>query len=200
MSRPRITVGDLMSASKSSLKTFGSFYEDRLTRYPTRTNVVSSLIIFIIGNLLSQLVDYTTTKGYKFDYIPLLVMSGFGIITAAADSKWFDFLEYNLSKKVGTKLGILHNKIGMSLTKVSIDQFIWSPLIQLFFITFTSVVNGEDIIENIKNKFVKIYLTSLAFWFPTLAIHFLLVPHKYRIIVANLAGLVWSFVLSYLFV
>ena len=192
----------MQGLSRSLSRSFGdlgSLYSRNLSARPLRTNSVSAFIIFVFGNVLSQTINKIRDPKYKFELIDMVIMGVYGIIGAALGTKWFDLLEHKLSPMIANVLG-LSGRTSMGLLKVSLDQFIWSPIVSVLFLSYQALVNKADPVKAIKKDFVKLYSTALMFWFPVLLLNFMFVPHKYRIIVANLAGLVWGFLLSYLFV
>ncbi|XP_006615486.1 uncharacterized protein LOC102674348 [Apis dorsata] len=85
------------------------------------------------------------------------------------------------------------------LTKVLIDQFVFTPpLITLFFISMSLMESKPNVFDECKAKFFQTFKTSCIYWLPVQFFNFLLVPPILRVSFVSIAAFCWVNILCYL--
>lgn len=86
------------------------------------------------------------------------------------------------------------------LKKVLVDQVIASPTLILGFFIGMNTLEGKQFkqcIEEIKEKFLVLYMVDCAFWPPVQTINFYFLPPQLRVVYVSCAVLVWDVFLAY---
>ncbi|CAG7730478.1 unnamed protein product, partial [Allacma fusca] len=87
----------------------------------------------------------------------------------------------------------------MVVKKCLIDQFLMTPnLLVIFYVGMSLLENKEDILAELKEKFVPTFITSSCFWLPAQAINFTFIPAQYRIVYIAVCTLMWVNILCWL--
>ncbi|KAH1005428.1 hypothetical protein HUJ04_006420 [Dendroctonus ponderosae] len=86
-------------------------------------------------------------------------------------------------------------------TKIGLDQFMMSPIcIGTFFYSMGALELKpiEKINEELKKKFLDVYMMDWCVWVPTQFINFYFVPVKYQVFYINAVTMLYNIFLSYI--
>lgn len=174
-------VSDVITKSK-----LWGLYSLSLSLRPIYTKSLSSLIGFLIGDLLAQVFFI---RG-AFDLIRFLRMGAFGaFIHAPLGHLFYGFLEQKLP-------GI---EVSAIAAKLAIDQIVWTPMFGSLLFSFVGITAGHSpslIFRTIKNNLLKIVLTSWMIWPLAHTINFKYVTPKHRLLYINSVQIVYNICLS----
>ena len=80
--------------------------------------------------------------------------------------------------------------------KILLDRLILSPLtISLFYIGMAVLEGKRSVLEDCQKKLLGTYVTSCVFWFPALAISYLCIAPKRRLLYSAICSFVWTNIL-----
>ena len=154
---------------------------------PLSTKSISSMIGFIIGDFIAQLIS----RKVKYDLIRSLRIGAFGaLIHGPCGHVFFSLLEKNLP---GANVGIV-------TLKVIIDQLVWSPLFAALLISFVGITSGSapfQIYKMITISLKPLILTSWAIWPLAHYFNFRIIPTKYRLVYTNIVQLIYNVIACY---
>lgn len=91
------------------------------------------------------------------------------------------------------------NGIKVVMKKISADQFIQSPLYYAGFIIGGGLLERESLhecVEELKDKFVTIYMADLCVWPAAQFVNFYYLPPRFRVLYVSSLSLFWSIFLS----
>lgn len=183
-----------------------------LERKPVLANMITSGFLFGTGDLIAQKISHNNnSNNNKFDFNRTLynIIYG-GIIFAPIANKLYRILNnriYYPFKLNNMKLNKYKNFFD-TITRVSVDQLIWSPIgIVLYFSMMTIMENWSLIIKNpeivkgkietkINAKFRDTLLTNWSVWPIFQIVNFSLVPLPFRVSAVNVVSVLWNAFLS----
>ncbi|MFH4977189.1 hypothetical protein AB6A40_003898 [Gnathostoma spinigerum] len=156
---------------------------------PLLTQCVTSGIIGGMGDAISQtVVERRTWKEYDVSRTNRFVLIT-GIYIAPCLAAWFRLLE---RVRGATKI--------IPLKKVALDQLLFAPPFSATIIYNLRLLEGQSLKrswESLKRDFIGIYACSLAFWPGIQLFNFYFVPLHFRVILVQIAALLWNTFLSY---
>lgn len=118
-------------------------------------------------------------------------MATSGFVVGVFCHHWYNFLDNKIPGK---------RHIRTVFKKVMVDQMIASPLVILLFFVTLGIMKQETIpetIEEIKNKWIRLYAAEWIVWPPAQIINFYLLPTKYRVLYDNTISLGYDVYTSY---
>lgn len=127
----------------------------------------------------------------SFDWKRCAKLAALGLLIGPLCHYWYILLD----KKFPTKTRMI------ILRKVMLDQLIAAPLCNILSIAGVLLLEGKflnEIIENIKEKFLKIYAYDCALWPAAQAINFGFISPVYRLLYINTISVLWNSILSFL--
>jgi len=155
-------------------------------RRPYLTQTLSTLTVYLIGDLISQRIspspvrndeNTSTATGYDpFRTARALIIGG---IAAVPGYKWFVWLSksFNYSSKVWSLV-----------VKIGINQMVFTPVFNSYFFGMQSLLAGaslSEIIERIRHTVPKSWYNSWKVWPAVMAFNFTYVPLEFRSIFAG---------------
>ncbi|KAH6873017.1 hypothetical protein BKA58DRAFT_158567 [Alternaria rosae] len=176
-------------------------------RRPYRTQLISSLVIYFIGDLVAQSIAPEETqkvaenadeKGWVQEWSDgrdwartgrALVIGG---LSSIPSYKWFMWLSNNFNYS---------SKILSLSTKVFINQAFFTPLFNSYFFGMQSLLSGAtipEIVERIKNTVPTSWINSCKVWPMVTAFSFTYIPIEYRSIFGGVIAIGWQTYLSLL--
>ncbi|CAN9089232.1 unnamed protein product [Alternaria alternata] len=179
-------------------------------RRPYRTQLISSLVIYFIGDLVAQsiapdesnqvleVVDDAAEKGWvqewsdNRDWARTGRALAIGGLSSIPSYKWFLWLSnsFNYSSKI----------LSLSI-KVFINQAFFTPLFNSYFFGMQSLLSGAtlpEILERIKNTVPTSWYNSCKLWPAVTAFSFTYIPIEYRSIFGGVIAIGWQTYLSLL--
>ncbi|XP_059607906.1 mpv17-like protein 2 [Phlebotomus argentipes] len=151
-------------------------------RYLVFTNVAISMTLSGVGDVLEQHYQKKFGQHPAWDRRRSVRMGVTGITVGVVCHYWYNFIDGFLPGRT----------LRMVLKKVVLDQIIGSPLvISTLFITLGALEghSGEEIIEEMKQKFIRLYTAEWIVWPPAQIINFLWLSPKYRVLYDNTISL-----------
>jgi len=157
-----------------------------------KTNVAASGILLLLGDIIQQNIELyrgVHEKG-SFDLPRSSRMLAIGLFHGAPRHFFYVRLEKSIP---GTSLKC-------AAKKVFFDQAVLSVFIDTTFLFGMPLLEGRGPsagLENIKDKFPRVYVYDNLFWPPVQMINFTVVPAKFRVLYVNVCNILWNTVLSF---
>ncbi|XP_015042569.1 mpv17-like protein isoform X2 [Drosophila miranda] len=83
--------------------------------------------------------------------------------------------------------------------KLVLDQFILTPYLLTIFYAGMSIMEGcDDILLELREKFLPTFVRSCIFWLPAQVLNFSLVAPRFRVIYMGVCGLIWVNILCWI--
>ncbi|CZT10345.1 hypothetical protein WAI453_009407 [Rhynchosporium graminicola] len=154
---------------------------------PLATQFVSSLVIFLLGDISAQSIS-----GDEYDYKRTLRALVISAGSSIPNYKWFMFLNshFNYSSKA---LSLL--------TKVTVNQIVFAPSFNTYFFGMQSFLCGDTlpaVWERIKLTVPTSVVNSCKVWPAVTAFSFTFIDPQYRSIFAGVIAIGWQTYLSFL--
>lgn len=164
-------------------------YESYLANKPVVTKTLINVIIYLLGDWLSQ----TAFKGrnvLEFD-IKRTLRNGFiGLCFGPLVHEYYQFSDTILPPEEG---------IVTRLEKIVMDQTIYLTVKCSMYISAVGLLGGDDwetVQQSVKDKIVGIVFTAWKFWPLVHCITYGLIPARHRILWVNSVDLVWNAILA----
>jgi protein Mpv17 len=164
-------------------------YESYLANKPVVTKTLINVIIYLLGDWLSQ----TAFKGknvLEFD-IKRTLRNGFiGLCFGPLVHEYYQFSDTILPPEEG---------IITRLEKIVMDQTIYLTVKCSIYISAVGLLGGDDwetVQQSVKDKIVGIVFTAWKFWPLVHCITYGLIPARHRILWVNSVDLVWNAILA----
>ncbi|KAF2129909.1 hypothetical protein P153DRAFT_366406 [Dothidotthia symphoricarpi CBS 119687] len=180
-------------------------------RSPYRTQFISSLVIYFVGDLVAQSLtsspkeevvaqadEEVEERGWMQEWSDnrdwhrtgrALIIGG---ISSIPSYKWFLWLGNNFNYS---------SKILSLTTKVLVNQVFFTPLFNSYFFGMQTLLVGAtlpEIIERIKNTVPTSWINSCKLWPAVTAFSFTYIPTQYRSIFGGVIAIGWQTYLSLL--
>lgn len=154
---------------------------------PLTTQVISSLVVFSLGDLAAQKIN-----GDKYDPARTGRALIIGGIASIPSYKWFIFL--------GNSFNYRSKALSLS-TKIIVNQACFTPINNTFFFgmqAFLAWDSWDEIWDRIKRTVPTSMINSLKLWPAVTAFNFTFIDAQYRSIFAGVIAVGWQAYLSYL--
>ncbi|KAF2630105.1 hypothetical protein BU25DRAFT_489485 [Macroventuria anomochaeta] len=176
-------------------------------RKPYMTQLVSSLVIYFVGDLVAQsiaapeeeeTVEEEEERGWVQQWSEdrdwartgrALIIGG---ISSIPSYKWFLWLSQNFNYS---------SKILSLTTKVVVNQILFTPIFNSYFFGMQTLLTGaslDEIVERIKHTVPMSWVNSCKLWPAVTAFSFTYVPIQYRSIFGGVIAIGWQTYLSLL--
>ncbi|PGG97895.1 hypothetical protein AJ80_09620 [Polytolypa hystricis UAMH7299] len=185
------------------------FYSRAQTKRPYWTQLLSTLFIYLCGDLSAQFLvpDNNSERGKVGDgeeeseeghvgagYDPLRTLRHLtvGAVAAIPGYKWFMFLHNNFN---------FTSKYLSILTKVVVSQACFTPIFNTYFFSMQSLLAGTSLHETwerLKKALPTSLINSVKLWPAITAFLFMYVDPQFRSIVAGGVAVGWQTYLSWL--
>lgn len=185
-------------ARPSVLNAFGAWYEAQLVQQPMLVKVVTSGVLWGVGDLLGQILSawhVGLLTGRHFDvprFIRSLVYGG--VLYAPVAHAHSNLLEWLL----GSKRGMTGARA--TVVKVVVEQFVfWSYFSNAYYHVMMGALQGHGVaacIHGLADNFVSTLIAQWALWLPAQTIQFRYVPVRHQLGFVLFCSLVWSTFLS----
>lgn len=182
--------GGTSGGSGNVFSSIWTAYNTRLDRAPITTKACTSLIGFLLGDLLAQ--KFLGEKGAAVDLARLARMASFGFLIHGPTGHYF----YSALDRL--IVGTSPIKVA---SKVAIDQVLWAPIFTAIFFSYLGFAERkpvEDIVAKVKNDTWTGVTTSWKFWPLAHAINFGFIPTTQRLLYINTLQVGYNVILSIL--
>ncbi|KAI6232523.1 Mpv17-like protein [Aphelenchoides besseyi] len=178
-----------VEANQSMFRSAIASYQRWLVVRPLTTQALSAGCIGILGDATCQFLvdrrtirDYDPIRGLRFFVLPTFYI-------APILSQWFKVLDR-----------IPGNTRFSPLKRVMVDQLFFAPPFSASIIFNLHLLQGYSISQSwnkLREHFFDIYKRSILYWPFVQILNFSVVPLRYRVIVVQVAALVWNAFLSF---
>lgn len=164
-------------------------YESYLANKPVVTKTLINVIIYLLGDWLSQ-TAFQGKNVLDFD-IKRTLRNGFiGLCFGPLVHEYYQFSDSILPPEDG---------LVTRLEKILMDQTIYLTIKCSIYISAVGLLSGDDfatVKQTVKDKIVGIVFTAWKFWPLVHCITYGLIPARHRILWVNSVDLVWNAILA----
>ncbi|CAO2161680.1 unnamed protein product [Urochloa humidicola] len=190
------------------------WYQQCLASHPVRTQVVSSGILWGLGDIGAQAVthysarrpdqrannalevDKDKDKEFKVDWRRVGITSSFGFaFVGPVGHYWYEYLDRFIRRRFQP------NTFKFVASKVAADGFLFGPLDLLLFFSYMGLGQGrsvEQVKEDVKRDFIPALVLGGTIWPAVQIANFRFVPVRYQLLYVNLFCLLDSCFLSWI--
>lgn len=184
------------------------WYQSCLSLHPVKTQVISSGILWGIGDISAQYITHSTVKNrhrsldadgeFKIDWKRAATTSLFGLgFVGPVGHFWYE----GLDKLIKLRLRYPPKSVKFVGTKVALDGLIFGPIDLLAFFTYMGFSTGKNVAqvkEGLKRDFLPALVLEGSVWPIVQIANFRYVPVRYQLLYVNLFCLLDSAFLSWL--
>lgn len=177
------------SAAQTSVSVWNK-YCNSLETNPMATKAVTSLVGFMLGDMLAQRLE----SGSILDASRMLHMGMYGLmLDGPIGHLWYQWLDGTVDKSIRNPRSTKAVAI-----KTAADQLIWAPVMTCVFFAFLKLVEGhaELILPTIQDKVLPTVVANYVIWPAAHVISFKYVPSTQRILYNNVIAIFWNCYLS----
>ncbi|KAF1865472.1 hypothetical protein Lal_00004847 [Lupinus albus] len=184
------------------------WYKKCLNFHPVKTQVISSGVIWGVGDVAAQVVTHSIpnktishfkdgNEDFKINWKRVATTSlfGFGFV-GPVGHYWFEYLD----RYIRLKLLLKPNSFRFVASKVAIDGFIFGPFDLLMFFTYMGFCTGKSVTqikEDVKRDFLPAFVLEGSIWPIVQVGNFRFVPVRYQLLYVNFFCLLDSCFLSW---
>ncbi|KAL6212584.1 PREDICTED: protein Mpv17-like [Fragaria vesca subsp. vesca] len=189
------------------------WYQNCLVSHPVKTQVISSGLIWGVGDIAAQTITHSTAnkdnqiqtqthqgedEELKINWRRVIKTSlfGFGFV-GPVGHLWYQ----GLDRYIKSRLLLKQNSFRFVASKVAIDGFLFGPLDLLVFFTYMGFAAGKSvpqIKEDVKRDFLPAFVLEGGIWPIVQVVNFRFVPVRYQLLYVNVFCLLDSSFLSWL--
>lgn len=165
------------------------FYESSLSEKPIETKTTINVIIYLLGDWLSQTL-FSKKNVLDFDAKRTLRNGFIGLCFGPLVAMYYEWSDYILPVEAG-----LWNRV----QKIFMDQTLYLSVKCSLYILAVGLLGGEDIkkgLSNVKERIVPIMFTAWKFWPLVHCVTYGAIPARHRILWVNSVDLVWNAILA----
>ncbi|ESW07873.1 hypothetical protein PHAVU_010G165700 [Phaseolus vulgaris] len=185
-----------------------NWYQNCLSVHPVKTQVVSSTILWGVGDLTAQFITHSATKKrlqlsdsdakfmVNWKRLAVTSMFGFGFVGPVGHF-WYE----GLDKFIRFKLQLMPKSVRFVATKVAMDSMIFGPFHLFVFFSYMGLCAGKNlpkVKEDLKRNYVPALVLEGGVWSVVQVFNFWYLPVKYQLLYVNLFCLLDSAFLSWL--
>ncbi|XAR70872.1 hypothetical protein NMG60_11027906 [Bertholletia excelsa] len=183
------------------------WYQNCLAVHPVKTQIISSGLIWGVGDIAAQAVTHSTAKRRRkypdgdeelqinWRRVATTSLFGFGFVGPIGHF-WYE----GLDKFMKSRLQFRPNSLRFVASKVAIDGIIFGPLDLLVFFTYMGFSTGKSAVqvkEDVKRDFFPALILEGGIW-PILQVaNFRFIPVRYQLLYVNFFCLLDSCFLSW---
>jgi protein Mpv17 len=165
-----------------------SSYESSLNTQPIATKTMINVIIYLLGDWLSQTI-FVKKNVLEFDALRTLRNGLIGLVFGPLVHEYYEFSDYILPVEVGWN----------RLFKILMDQTLYLSVKCSVYIVAVNVLAGESFefsVDTAKNKIKDVMITAWKFWPLVHCITYGAIPARHRILWVNCVDLFWNAILA----
>lgn len=166
-----------------------SSYEAALEEKPVVTKTIINVVIYLLGDWLSQTV-FQKKNILEFDALRTLRNGFIGLCFGPLVVYYYQFSDHILPVDGG-----IANRVG----KIFMDQTVYLSVKCSIYIMAVGLLQGDSFAtaaQNVKDKIKGIVFTAWKFWPLVHCITYSVIPAEHRILWVNLVDLVWNAILA----
>jgi protein Mpv17 len=164
-------------------------YESSLADRPVFTKTAINVIIYLLGDWLSQTL-FAKKHFLDFDAARTLRNGFIGLCFGPLVHEYYQFSDYILPVEAG---------MFTRLQKILMDQTIYLTVKCSIYISAVGLLQGDDwstVKTNVQTKLPNIVLTAWKFWPLVHLVTYGVIPARHRILWVNCVDLVWNAILA----
>lgn len=165
-------------------------YESYLANKPILTKSLINVIIYLLGDWLSQTAFTKTNNLLEFDLQRTLRNGFIGLCFGPLVHEYYEFSDAILPPQ---------NGLVTRLQKILMDQTLYLTIKCSMYIGAVGLLAGEDgqtVWQNIRDKIGGIVVTAWKFWPIVHCVTYSVIPSQHRVLWVNSVDLVWNAILS----
>ena len=163
-------------------------YESSLNTQPVATKTLINVIIYLLGDWLSQTI-FVKKNILEFDASRTLRNGLIGLVFGPIVHEYYEFSDYILPVEVG------FNRV----YKILMDQTLYLSIKCSIYIVAVNVLAGESLefsVDTAKEKIKGVMFTAWKFWPLVHCITYGAIPARHRILWVNCVDLFWNAILA----
>lgn len=164
-------------------------YESSLTDRPIATKTAINVIIYLLGDWLSQ-TAFSGNHILNFDAARTIRNGFIGLCFGPLVHEYYQFSDHILPVDGG---------MFVRLQKIIMDQTIYLSVKCSIYISAVGLLRGDDIStvkQNVQTKLPNIVLTAWKFWPLVHLVTYGVIPARHRILWVNCVDLIWNAILA----
>ena len=169
-------------------------YNQLLEKHPLATKIISSAVIFALGDIICQTVIEKKTFKNGFNWKRTMVMTSVGSLYTAP------LLHFWYARVVKVAGLITKNPKWVPTVSTILDQTLFAPFCiasMLFLFEFIDKKDIQKSTQNVKDKLWPTIVTNWKIWPLAMLINFSIIPANYRVLFSNFIGLFWNVYISW---
>ncbi|XP_073314373.1 uncharacterized protein [Primulina huaijiensis] len=181
------------------------WYQNCLATHPVKTQVISSGLIWGVGDIAAQTVTQSTSrrsydedKELKINWRRVATTSLFGLgFVGPVGHFWYE----GLDRFIRLRLQLRPNSFRFVGTKVAVDGIIFGPLDLLVFFTYMGFSTGKSVTQvkqDVKRDFLPALILEGGIWPIVQVANFRFIPVRYQLLYVNFFCLLDSCFLSWI--
>ncbi|KAG8045770.1 hypothetical protein GUJ93_ZPchr0008g12755 [Zizania palustris] len=189
------------------------WYQQCLASHPVRTQVVSSGILWALGDIGAQAVTHHSAprahhrhhhakdsedkdKEFKIDWKRVGITSSFGFaFVGPVGHYWYEYLDRLILRRYQPKT------FKFVASKVAADGLLFGPLDLVLFFSYVGLASGrsvEQVKDDVKRDFIPALVLGGTIWPAVQIANFRFIPVRYQLLYVNLFCLLDSCFLSWI--
>jgi len=168
------------------------WYQAKLAKRPLLTQSLTTMVLFATGDVMAQQgVERRGLKNHELARTGRMALYG-GAIFGPGATTWYSFLQRHV---------IIRNSPSSTatiVTRVAMDQFIFTPTNMLVFLSSMAWMEGTSIKKKLESTYKTAIIKNWYVWPWVQLVNFKLVPLEHRVLVVNVVALGWNCYLSWL--
>ena len=169
------------------------FYNRLLTKYPLPTKMVTSGVLFGLGDIICQGIEQNKSEKFKLDITRLNRFLFFGCFLGGPV---LSFHYSTVLQWISTKTTPL-----AILSKVAFDQTFFATFFLSYIFLGMPLLEGkklEEAKEGVKEKIWPTLLANWKIWPAVQFLNFYLIPVKFHLLVVNSVSVFWNAYISWM--
>lgn len=185
-----------------------NWYQKCLSVHPVKTQVISSGIIWGVGDIAAQYITHSTQKDhlqqsdadaeFKINWKRVAITSTFGFgFVGPVGHFWYE----GLDRMIRLKLQLQPKSARFVATKVALDGFIFGPFDLFVFFSYMGFTAGKTVAqvkEDLKRDFLPALILEGGVWPIVQVANFRYVPVRNQLLYVNVFCLLDSAFLSWI--
>ncbi|XP_006643936.1 protein Mpv17 [Oryza brachyantha] len=183
------------------------WYQQCLATHPVRTQVVSSGVLWGLGDIGAQAVTHYSRshrakntedkdKEFKIDWKRVGITSSFGFaFVGPVGHYWYEYLDRFILRRYQPKT------FKFVASKVAADGLLFGPVDLLLFFSYVGLASGrsvDQVKDDVKRDFVPALVLGGTVWPAVQIANFRFIPVRYQLLYVNLFCLLDSCFLSWI--
>uniref|UniRef100_A0A6N2NHF2 Uncharacterized protein n=1 Tax=Salix viminalis TaxID=40686 RepID=A0A6N2NHF2_SALVM len=175
------------------------WYQNCLTVHPVKTQMISSGVIWGLGDIAAQsITHYTAERNRQIKEVEKKLKISWKRV---ATTSLFGFAYESLDRFIRSRLVLRPNSLRFVGAKVALDGIIFGPLDLFVFFSYMGFASGKSvpqIKEDLKRDFVPALILEGGIWPIVQVANFRFIPVRYQLLYVNFFCLLDSCFLSWL--